>query len=207
MKSIYFLRYLFSFNYFLVIVCAVGMGIAYLLNIFFGIGAFNPSWFDGVGEATTKLTYSIGGDAVEIAVKSVDVSIKNLSSDSIYMKIFGFVNFSIFILFAIFNLKYLSDLFYNLSEVSSWGGYFTKENHSFIRRIAFLTLGATLYAFLVNSIFTWVLIKDLTVFGESFQLSPSVSGLTSLITVLVLFGAARIFKAAIKMKEESEYTI
>ncbi|MGZ2371079.1 hypothetical protein ACXR6G_14980 [Ancylomarina sp. YFZ004] len=207
MKSIYFLRYLFSFAYFMLIVIAVGMGVAYLLNIFFGIGNFHPSWFFGVGEATTNLTYSIGGDAVEIANASVDVGIRNLSSESIYMKIFGFVNFSILVMLAIFNFKYLSSLFYNFSEVDSWGGYFTRENYFFIRRIAYLTLGVTLYTFLTDSLFSWVLIKDLTAFGEPFQVNPSVSGFSSLVTVLVLFGAARIFKAAIEMKEEAEHTI
>ena len=207
MKSIFFLRYFFSFNYFLFIVFAVGVGIVYLLDLFFGIGSFHPSLFYGVGEASINLTYSIGGDAVEIANASVDVIIKNLSSESIFMKIFGFVNFSIIILYTIFSLKYLSSLFYNFSEVDSWGGYFTTENYSFIRRIAYLTLGATLYVFLIDSLFSWVLIKDLTAFGEPFQMNPSVLGLSSLITVLVLFGAARIFKAAIEMKEESEFTI
>ena len=207
MKSIYFLRYLFSFNYFLVIVCAVGMGIAYLLNIFFGIGTFHPSWFYGVGEITTNLTYSLGGELIEIAGASVDVGIKNLSSESLNMRILGFVNFSILVLFAIFNLKYLSSLFYNLSEVNSWGGYFTRENHSFILKIAYLTLGVTLYSFIVNSMFSWILIKDFTAFGERFYLNPSLSDLTSLVMVLVLFGASRIFKAAIKMKEEAEHTI
>ncbi len=207
MKSIYFLRYLFSFAYFLILVCAVGMGIAYLLNLIFGIGSFHPSWFYGVGETTTNLTYSLGGETVKIAKASVDVAIKNLSSESVNIRILGFVNFSILVLFAIFNFKYLSDLFYNLSEVNSWGGYFTRENYLFIRKIAYLTLGASLYSFIVNSIFSWVLIKDLIAFGEPFRVSPSAAELTSIITVLVLFGAAKIFKAAIKMKEESEYTI
>jgi len=183
------------------------MGIGYLLNIFFGIGDLDLSWFYGLGEVTTNLSYSLGGDVVEAANASVDVRVGQLSSDNIYMKIFGFVNFSIFFLFSIFNTKYLSSLFANFSEVSSWGGYFTRENHLFIRRIAYLTLGGTLYAILINSLFSWVLIKDLTVLGESFQLHPDPSGLASLITVLVLFGAAKIFKAAINMKEESEYTI
>jgi len=207
MKSIYFLRYFFSFGCFLVIIMYVVMGVGFLLNIFLGMGTFDQLLFSGIGESTTKLTYAMGGNEVETAMASVDVKISHISSDNIYLKILGFVNLSIMALFSVFTLKYLSSLFYNFSEVDTWGGYFTRENYSVIRRIAFLTLGATSYALLVNSIFSWVLIKDLTVFGESFQLNPDVSGLTSLVTVLVLFGAARIFKAAIEMKEEAGLTI
>lgn len=183
------------------------MGIGLLANIIFGMGTFDVLLFSGMGEATTELSYSLGGKLAEIATASVDIKINHIASDDTYVKIFGFVNLTVLSLLSYFTLKYLSSLFYNFSEVNSWGAYFTKENHLFIRRIAYLTLGGSLYVFLVNSIFSWFLVKDLTVFGESFQLQPDVSELASLITVLVLFGASRIFKAAIKMKEEAEHTI
>ena len=207
MKSIYLLRYFFSFGYLMVIIMYVAMGIGLLANIFLGMGTFDELLFSGIGISSTEVSYALVNNVAETVTASVDVKIGHLSSENIYMKIFGFINLSVMSFFSIFTLKLLSGLFYNLSEVNSWGGYFTKENYSIIRKIAFLTLGTTLYAFLINAIFSWILIKDLTVFGESFQLHPDVSGLTSLVTVLVLFGAAKIFKAAIKMKEEAELTI
>lgn len=207
MKSIYFLRYLFSFGYLIVIVMYVAMGCGFLLNIFLGMDTFNQLIFSGIGVSSTEVSYALGNSVAETVTASVDVKISHLSSENIYMKMFGFVNLSVMSFFSIFTLKLLSGLFYNLSEVNSWGGYFTGENYSFIRKIAFLMLGVSLYALLRDSIFSWFFIKDFRVFGESFQLHPSATSLTALVTVFVLFGAAKIFKAAINMKEEAEHTI
>ena len=191
----------------MVIITYVAMGCGFLLNIFLGMDTFDQLIFSGIGVSSTDVSYVIGNNVVDSTTASVDIRVDHLVSDDIYMKLFGFINLSIMALFSIFTLKYLSSLFYNLSEVDSWGGYFTRENYSVIRKVAFLTLGTSLYALLRDSLFSWFLVKDFTVFGESFQLHPDVSSLTALVTVFVLFGAAKIFKAAIKMKEEAEHTI
>ncbi|MRT91357.1 hypothetical protein [Ancylomarina sp. 16SWW S1-10-2] len=207
MKSINFLRLFFSILYFISILSFVVGGIGYLINLFFDIDSIFQIPFSGVAHLKTNAAYSLmGGDSFTGTVDA-SITIKELIPNTFSYKLVALIDFSILATLLVLSLKYLVSLFGNLSEAKEWTGFFIRENYSLIKKSAVLLLIGTIYGLLRQMIFSWVLLHDTMLLGKSIQFHPDRSNLSAFITVLILFAAARIFKAAIEMKEESEYTI
>ncbi len=207
MKSIYFLRYFFSFCYLITIISLVFGGIGYLLNLFIDIDTMFEIPFSGATHVKTNASFGLMGDESFLGEVEARVTINELVVKTLSYRLFALIDFCILITIAVFSLKYLTKLFGNLSDTDEWAGFFTRENYSFINKVAALALIGTAYMLLRDILFSWILLKDTMLFGESVQFHPSIYNLSAFITVFTLFGAARIFKAAIEMKEEAEHTI
>jgi hypothetical protein len=207
MKSIYFLRYFFSFCYFITIISLVFGGIGYLLNLFIDIDTMFEIPFSGVAHVKTNASFGLMGGESFLGEVEARVTINELVVKTLSYRLFALIDFSILITIAVFSLKYLTKLFGNLSDTDEWAGFFTRENYSFIKKVAALALIGTVYMLLRDVLFSWILLQDTVLFGEAIQFHPDGYSLSAFITVFTLFGAARIFKAAIEMKEESEFTI
>jgi len=207
MKSLFFLRYFFSFCYFMSILGLVVGGIGHLINIFFGVESMFQIPFTGVASFDTTASYELLGNALYDGDIEVKISLKEIVSKTIPYKVFGFVNTVINGVLVIYLLKYLTELFGNFSEANKWGEFFTRENSKLLNKLPLLMLSLVIYMLAVDVTFAWVLLKDFKILGEQLVFHPDLAMLSSFITVFVLFGVARIYKAAVEMKEESEFTI
>lgn len=207
MKSIFFLRYFFSFCYFMAILSLVVGGIGHLINIFFGVETMFQIPFSGVASFDTTAAYELLGDVAYSGEVEGQIRFNQIVSTTIPYKIFGLVNTLISGTLIIYMLKYLTDLFGNFSEANKWGEFFTRENSKLLNKLPVLLLAALLYMFLVDVVFSWLFLKDFRILGEQFNFHPDFSALSAFITVFILFGVARIYKAAVEMKEEAELTV
>lgn len=207
MRSINFLSFIFFFSYLMSLVVLVIGGIGYIISLFYDISPIFQIPFSGVAHLKTNAAYSLIGGGSFIGEVDANIMINELIPNTFSYRLFALINFSILITVAVVSSRYLLNLFGNFGKAKEWADFFTRENYNYIKKGAVLVFIVTSYVFLRDIILSWVLLQDTMLFGESIQFHPDRSNISAFITVLILFGAARIFKAAIEMKEESEYTI
>ena len=182
-------------------------GIGYLVNLFFDIGPMFQIPFSGRAFVDTDVAYNLLAGDSYLGKANVTITIQEIVSKSFGYKLFGLLNFSILITISILFLKNLAEFFGNLSEVKEWTEFFTRENYKNLKSLAVLYLIASVYQLIPNVLFSWFLVRDVSLLGSKLQFHPHSSNLWDFVSVFILFGVARIYKAAIEMKEESEYTI
>ena len=207
MRSINFLSFIFFFSYLMSLVVLVIGGIGYIISLFYDIAPIFQISFSGIAHLKTNAAYSLMGGESFIGEVDANITINELVPNTFSYRLFALIDFSILITVMVVFFRYLINLFGNFGEAKEWADFFTRENYGFIKKLAVLLLIGTIYMFLRDIILSWVLLQDTMLLGESIQFHPDVSNLSAFITVFVLFGAARVFKAAIEMKEESEFTI
>lgn len=207
MRSINFLSFIFFFSYLMSLVVLVIGGIGYIISLFYDIAPIFQIPFSGIAHLKTNAAYSLMGGESFIGEVDANITINELVPNTFSYRLFALIDFSILITVMVVFFRYLINLFGNFGEAKEWADFFTRENYGFIKKLAVLLLIGTIYMFLRDIILSWVLLQDTMLLGESIQFHPDVSNLSAFITVFVLFGAARVFKAAIEMKEESEFTI
>ncbi len=207
MRSINFLSFIFFFSYLMSLVVLVIGGIGYIISLFYDIAPIFQIPFSGIAHLKTNAAYSLMGGESFIGEVDANITINELVPNTFSYRLFALIDFSILITVMVVSFRYLINLFGNFGEAKEWADFFTRENYGFIKKLAVLLLIGTIYMFLRDIILSWVLLQDTMLLGESIQFHPDVSNLSAFITVFVLFGAARVFKAAIEMKEESEFTI
>ena len=182
-------------------------GIGYILNLFFDMGSMFEIPYSGIAHITTNAAYSLMGGESFMGEVGARVTIYGLVTNTFPYRLFALINFSILMTGVVVSLKYLINLFGNFGEAKEWADFFTRANYNYIQKGAVLALIVTTYVLLRDYVLSWLLIHDTVLFGESTQFHPDRANLSAFITVFVLFGVARVFKAAIEMKEESEFTI
>ena len=207
MRSINFLRFFFLASFLISIVILFLGGMGYILNLFFDMGPMFEIPYSGEAHLKINASYDLMGGESFIGEVNANIALNTLVLKTLPYRLFALINFSILITITVVSLRYLFNLFGNFGAAKEWADFFTRENYGFIKKLAVLLLIGTSYMFLRDIILSWVLLQDTMLFGKSIQFHPDGSNLSAFITVFVLFGASRVFKAAIEMKEDSELTI
>lgn len=138
---------------------------------------------------------------------SLGVSHIVVESGSVFFQIYNILDLLIRGLILIFLFYNAYKVFDEFQKRMKSGSYFAIGIYHRIKRIGFLMLAYPIYFFINSVVFSCYFVSDLNLMGQAYDIKPDYSLLTEIISVLVVFVFAEIYRAGIEMKEESEYTI
>ncbi|WP_372644693.1 DUF2975 domain-containing protein [Ancylomarina sp.] len=200
------LKIVFMLFYKLSIFGFVIMVFGHLVNL------FNPEntasiKFLGTTVFNIDTTYDlVSGDSVCKEV-GFSLSLDKIESSGIFYRLIAFFDTVISGVIIIFMFRYAYYIFEELHERGKNGNYFSEKIYHWIRRVGFLMLAKTLYFLINGSVISWYFLDNVRLMGQEVHFYPDYTVLTKIISVLVVFVFAEIYRAGIEMKEESEFTI
>jgi len=205
-RIINFLRILFKVFYKLSIISFVLLGIGHLIHLFVPI---NVPEIPFVGTAKLKIDTAydllLGGhfnDNIEIGLE-----LGRIQSNDLLYRIIALLNLTTSSLISIFLFKNAWQIFEELHNRKENGSYFSINIYSRIKNVGFLMLVYPIYFFMNGAIISWLLLDNVSFMGQEVHFHPDYTLLTKIISVLVIFVFAEIYRAGIEIKEESAYTI
>ena len=209
-RVIKFLRKQFIFIYYL-----------FIFNLIFGailnvIGMIFPTYtiaelynirFDGGTHLCSPSSYELLGSGVFNGDARIRILLNGIESSGFNYRLLSFFDNTIFSLTLVFLFKNAKGLFDNLVEALKSGDNFNNENYLRIKRIGYWFAGFVLYRFVNGILFSHFLLKDVTILGQKLKLHPDYIEYPLVFFVLVIFAFAEIYRVAVHIKEESEFTI
>jgi len=155
----------------------------------------------------TDISYQLLGSDVFSGQSEVVLRMKEIDSDSFIYRIIRLVDFTIINVLTYFLLKKASSLFTNLAHTYKTSNNFSWDNYRILKRIGFLQLGLWSYGVINGLLFSGILMKDVLVQGVSANFHPALLELPGLISVLIIFVFAEVYRSGIVMQDEAEFTI
>lgn len=205
-KIINFLRTFFKVFYKISIFAFVGWGLVYFVHLFVDFKVPDIP-FAGKTYFKADVAYDLlmGGhfnDNIELAI-----NLGRIHSNDLFYKFLGLLNALISAGVLTLMFRYAYYIFNELHKREINGTYFSLEVYGWIRKVGFLMLAYPIYFFISGVVTSWVYLDNVVVMGQEVHFQPDYTLLTQIISVLVVFVFAAIYRAGIEMKEESEYTI
>ncbi len=205
-RIINFLRIFFKIFYKVSIFVFVGWCLIYFVHLFVD---FNVPDIPFAGNTYFKadVAYDLAlgshfNEEIELAV-----NLGRIHSDDLFYRFITLLNSAISGAILILTFRYTYYIFDELHKREKNGTYFSLEVYQWIRKVGFLMLAFPIYFFINGVIISWFLIDNVAVMGQEVHFQPDYTLFTQIISVLVVFVFAEIYRAGIEMKEESEYTI
>ncbi|WP_054716991.1 DUF2975 domain-containing protein [Marinifilum fragile] len=205
------LKHLYSTFYLFYILSVLGLAgtiVSAILTLTIGLDNTAQLDFKVMSSSVElPLKYTLIENSSFNGVESIEIMPKSFKSVGIEFKLLAFFNQFVMFLCAFLATKQLKDIFHTFSERKKMKDYFEEANYIRIRKIAFITLGYILYEFFVATVFAYFLIEDIHVMNQLIHIHPDYFMLIEIISVLIILVIAEVYKAGIKLKEESELTI
>lgn len=153
------------------------------------------------------VSYEIWNDGEFSNNASLNVNEISLSVNSIWYRVLDIISSLITYGCVAWVFKLLSEIFKSLSQSIKEAQFFDLENYTKIKRIGFISFGFHVYGFVESICIAWLFIDELSIGGKAVSYGPDLSDLSHLFPILIIFVVAEVYKAGIKLKEESELTI
>jgi hypothetical protein len=205
------LKHLYSTFYLFYILSVLGLAgtIVFIpLNLIIGLDSTSQFEFSLMSSLLElPINYTLNGDTAFKGVGMVEIMPETFVSNNIGYRFLAFLNNIAMFLCAFLVTKQFKDIFHTLSVSQSMREFFVDVNYMRIRKIAFITLAYILYKFLVAVVFSYFLVEDIYVMGKLIHLHPDYFNLLGILSFLITLVIAEVYKAGIKLKEESELTI
>lgn len=204
-RIINFLRIFFKIFYKVSIFVFVGWCLVYFVHLFV---AFDVPDIPFAGNTSLKadVTYDLLMGSHYSETIDVAINLGRIHSDDLFYRFITLLNSAITGAILILMFRYAYYIFNELHSRKN-GTYFSLEVYKWIRKVGFLMLAFPIYFFLNGVIISWFLIDNVLVLGQEVHFQPDYTLFTQVLSVLVVFVFAEIYRAGIEMKEESEYTI
>jgi len=176
------------------------------------INLFNPENtasipFSGTAVLNIDTAYDLfSGDHISETV-DYRLSLGHIESSGVFYRFISFFNIVISGVILIFMFRYAYYIFDELHKRGKTGNYFSLNIYKWIRKVGFLMLAYPIYFLLNGSVISWCFLDKISLMGHEVHFQPDYTLLTKIVSVLVVFVFAEIYRAGIEMKEESEYTI
>ena len=148
----------------------------------------------------------VSGDSVSKEV-GFTLSLDQIESSGMFYRLIAFFNIAISGVIIIFMFRYAYYIFEELHERGKNGSCFSIKIYHWIRRVGFLMLAKSLYFLINGSVISWYFLDKVFLMGQEVHFQPDYTLLTKIVSVLVIFVFAEIYRGGIEMKEESEFTI
>ena len=205
-RIISFLKLFFQLAYKFSIFGFVLVVISHVISLFSGEN-FVEIPFKGDILLSLNASYSLlfeGGMNQDVSLAISHIVVKSGSVFSQIYMIFHVLIRGLILIFLFYNAYKMFDEF---QKQMKRGSYFSIQIYKRIKRIGFLMLAYPIYFFINSVVFSCYFVSDLNLMGQVYDIKPDYSLLTEIVTVLVIFVFAEIYRAGIEMKEESEFTI
>jgi|GEM_PF-3320486 len=192
------------------------IGIVFFVgSILFGAFGLLTGWLEDTAKLRFSLTayvdaattYSLTSGGQFSGVTSLSVDLKEFISSDIKYRVFAYFDLIITYGLGLLMLKKLTDIFQSLSESVKTSQFFAIENYGRIRHIAFLSIAIHAYSMIKSIYFSWFVLEDFSIMEKKVSYYADFSDLYSVLTILIIFVIAEVYKAGIQLKEESELTI
>ncbi|RZT93310.1 DUF2975 family protein [Ancylomarina subtilis] len=205
-RIINFLRKLFKVFLWLSIINLVFIASISIIEIF--IGSENVIDYPLKGKQSVDPSFLYDINKVG-EVKNAQFTFElDKKEDGSFLSIFYNMIITLFYGLLIFFISKLSYKFFvDLQKGCLKGELFLKVNYFRIKKIGFLLLILVVFNWLDEIISDYALLRNFLVKAESVHFNPDLSSVLNIVSVLVVFVFAEIYRAGIEMKEESEYTI
>lgn len=196
----------FKISYKLSIFVFVGWGLAYFVHLFVDFSVPDIP-FAGKTYFKADVAYDLAfgshfNEEIELAV-----NLGRIHSDDLFYRFMALLNSAISGAILILMFRYAYYIFNELYKREKNGTYFSFEVYRWIRKVGFLMLAFPIYFFINGVIISWFLMDNVVVMGQQVHFQPDYTLFTQIISVLVVFVFAEIYRVGIEMKEESEFTI
>lgn len=205
-KIINLLRIFFKIFYLSTFFAFVSWGLVYFVHLFVD---FNVPDIPFAGKTYFKadVAYDLAlgshfNEEIELAV-----NLGRIHSDDLFYRFITLLNSAITGAILILMFRYAYFIFNELHKREKNGTYFSFEVYRWIRKVGFLMLAFPIYFFINGAIISWFLLDNVSFMGQEVHFQPDYTLFTQIISVLVVFVFAEIYRAGIDMKEESEFTI
>jgi len=208
-RIINFLRKLFRFLFVLITLKLTAGVCLNIICLFFPSFPIPAGGINFYGEAflEAETSYQLFGSDLFSGQSEVVLRLKEIESEDLLYRIVRFFDFTIFNLLIYFLFKKASDLFTNLANTYKTSDNFSWDNYRIIKGIGFLLLGLWTYGVINGLLFSLVLVKNVVVQGLSASFHPALLELPGLISVLLIFVFAEVYRSGIVIQEEVELTI
>ena len=208
-RIINFLRKLFYF-FFVIVAIKLSVGVCVkLVCVFFPSVPISGGEIHFYGEAYTQsdISYQLLGDVPFSGQSDVALRLRGVKSDDLLYRVVRLFDFAIVNLLALFLLLNAYRLFARFSNNYQIDTFFSWDGYRNIKRIAFLLLGLWIYAIINGLLFSFLFVKNVVVQGLDVSFHPDLVDVPGLLTVLVVFVFAEIYRSGILLKEDAKLTI
>ncbi|MCZ4694261.1 DUF2975 domain-containing protein [Ancylomarina euxinus] len=205
-RIINFLRIFFKIFYKLSIFAFVGWGLVYFVHLFIDFRVPDIP-FAGETYFKTDVAYDLILGSHYDETIDVAVNLGRIHSNDLFYRFMGLLNavLSAGILTLMFRYAYY--IFNELHKREKNGTYFSLEVYHWIRKVGFLMLAYPIYFLINGCVFSWFLLDNVSFMGQEVHFQPDYTLLTKVVSVLVVFVFAEIYRVGIEMKEETDLTI
>jgi len=163
--------------------------------------------FFGIARLNVDTTYDLllGGHFKENVQIGLDLG--RIQSNGLLYRIISLLNLAISGSISIFLFKNAWKIFEELRNLKENASYFSIKIYSRIKNVGFAMLAFLIYSFMNGAVISWLLLENVSFMGQEVHFHPDYTLIREIVTVLVIFVFAEIYRAGIDMKEEAEYTI
>ena len=200
------LRIVFRLFYLLAYFAFAIMALGVIVNLFKSDNIISIP-FSGTASFDIPTTYDLfSGDSISKDI-TYSLNLGRVESSGLFFQLLNFLNVVIRGGILIFLFKYAYYIFDELNERGKSGNYFSLKIYKWIRKVGFLMFAYPL-CFLINGfVVSQYVVDKISLMGQEVHFQTDYNLLSQIISVLVVFVFAEIYRAGIEMKEESEYTI
>jgi len=201
-----FLRIFFRLAYLLTFFGIAIMAIGMIFNLFKTDNIiFIP--FSGAVNLDLSTTYELfSGESINKDI-AYNLHLGRVGSSGLFFQLLDFFNIVIRGGVMVFLFRYAYYIFDELKEQRKSGSYFSIKIYRWIRKVGFLMFVYP-FCFLINGfIVSQYVVEKIRILGQEVQFQFDYTSLSQIVSVLVIFVFAEIYRTGIEMKEESEYTI
>ncbi len=163
--------------------------------------------FLGMGTLKGDVAYNLLKGGSFNGNLDLSVSLSTLESSTLFYRFVALFNSIVPGTLLLFIYKHSSDIFKDLSDSHKSRTYFSVDNYFRIKNVGFLLLSYSGYYFISGAIVSWFVLNDVSFMGNELIFNPDYLLLAKIVTVLVVFVFAEIYRAGIEMKEETDLTI